>query len=90
MEPDAALQQLSDILAIDQYIIAQEKHEDGASHLHCWLKCTKKYNIKDANKLDLKDEEGMTYHGNYQGCRSNKAVIEYCTKGGKYISSMAK
>lgn len=27
------------------------------------------------------------YHGNYQGCRSPKKVMKYCTKDGNYISN---
>ena len=30
----------------------------------------------------------MTYHGNYQGCRSPKKVVKYCLKSGEnFITS---
>lgn len=91
IEPQCALDQLTEFLDVEHYLIAQEKHEDGEPHLHCWIKCTKKYNIKNANKFDLQSNDGtVTYHGNYQGCRSNKAVIEYCTKEGHYVSDLPK
>lgn len=42
--------------------------------------------ITNATKLDLV-YENVTYHGNYQGVKSDEAVIKYVTKGGRFISS---
>lgn len=36
------------------------------------------------------DDDGNSYHGNYQGANSDAAVIKYCTKEGEYISSMTE
>lgn len=41
---------------------------------------------QDPKYLDLTDGQ-TNYHGNYQGCRSNKDVMKYVTKDGNYISS---
>ena len=44
---------------------------------------------KDYTKPDCMDIqwEDKVYHGNYQGCKSDTAVIKYCTKDGKFIAS---
>lgn len=46
----------------------------------------KKVDITVPDKLDL-EYEGVRYHGNYQGVKSDEAVIKYVTKGGAFISS---
>lgn len=58
------MRQLLDILPVGKALIAEEKHEDGSPHLHAYLKLTKTVNIKNKNKLDIKDGETV-YHGNY-------------------------
>lgn len=82
-------QHLGEILAdhapsyiITDYIIAEENHQDGNRHIHAYIKLDKKCSIASANYLDL-----WGNHGNYQGCRSAKAVKEYCTKENNYISN---
>lgn len=91
MEPQAALDCLTVIMEgmnrkITEYIVAQESHEDGNLHLHCYLQVDKKVDITVPSKLNIKEEE-KEFHGNFQGVKSDTAVIKYCTKGGKYISS---
>jgi len=50
-------------------------------HLHAYLKLKKPVNFSDPHCLDLTAEnvldpsaESVSYHGNYQGCRSAAAV----------------
>jgi hypothetical protein len=71
---------------IEDYVIAQEDHQDLAKHLHVYLRQSSKLNLKDAKKLDV-THESRGYHPNIQGCRSAKACLAYVTKGGIYISS---
>lgn len=54
--------------------------------MHCYIQVNNKLDVTIATKFDIKDEE-KTYHGNYQGVKSDAAVIKYVTKDGKYISS---
>lgn len=72
-------------LDFEDYVIAQEMHEDGTPHLHIWLQARekKKFNIRDATKLDL-----LEHHGNYQAARNQSAVLKYVTKDGKWISNL--
>jgi len=38
---------------IEDYIIAQEKHEDGNLHIHAWMKLDRKVNIGDPAIFDI-------------------------------------
>lgn len=94
MKPIRALnnivQAIEDHAEITDYVVAQEKHEDGSPHLHAYIKLSRKVNIKNPNFFDLMTDEGVEYHGNYQGARSDTAVLKYCVKGAEYISSMSE
>lgn len=86
IEPTRALELITEAFAskkrtIEDYIIAQEDHQDGGKHLHCWIKLDKKLNLRSASLLDLGEN-----HGNYQGVRSKDRVQRYCTKDGNFIS----
>lgn len=83
------LQHLRELLAdhvppyqILDYIVAEEQHQDGGRHIHVYIKLDRKCSIARPDFLDL-----WGVHGNYQGCRSAKAVKEYCTKENSYISN---
>lgn len=78
-----ALDLLQNKLDINEYIIAQEKHQDGNNHLHVYLKLNKKCNIVNSNWLDLNG-----YHGKYESCRNGNSVKKYCIKDGNYITNM--
>lgn len=74
---------------VENYIVAREKHKDGNLHLHVYLKLNKKVNIRHADFFDLpKENEDSVYHGNYQGCRSKGAVINYVKKDNDFISNL--
>jgi hypothetical protein len=93
LEPTDALEQLRAAIAkmgsrsISEYIVAQEDHKDGHKHLHAYIQVDKKVDVTRPNALDLTDAEGKQYHGNYQGVKSDEAVIKYVTKGGNFIAS---
>lgn len=84
LDKERVLEQLSLTLNIEQYVIAQETHEDGNLHIHAYIKCVAKVNLKSATTLDI---DG--YHGNYQTCRNPNAVKTYCTKANDYITNIA-
>lgn len=63
---------------IDEYLIAEETHEDGNPHLHAFFHSSKKLDIKNAKTLDICGE-----HGNYQNPDSKVAWIAYCLKEDK-------
>ena len=81
--PKEAFDQLTMALMpneISSYFIAQEKHEDGNDHLHCFIEMTKKQRIRDAKKLELKGSNGKTFKGNYQPCRNKESTQSYIAK----------
>lgn len=72
-------------LKIEEYVIAEEKHQDGNPHLHAFIKLNKRVRFK-ADRFDL-NEWGKIFHGNYQIAKSWHAVEQYCKKDGDFISS---
>lgn len=74
-------------LDVQDYVVAHEKHQNGDDHLHIYVKTLTKHNFLDPKCLDILFD-GEFYHGNYQGCRSAKNVLKYCTKDEDYVSNM--
>ena len=71
---------LAGILEWTHLIIAKELHEDGTPHLHVYVKCTRKLNIKSPKHFDLKE-----YHGNYQTVNNTAATINYVKKDNEFL-----
>lgn len=65
-----------------QLLVAHELHANGDHHLHVYAKLDGTYRSSVASCLDVGQ-----YHGNYQGCRSAKNVLKYCTKEDDYIAN---
>jgi len=87
LRPTLALEEIAYMISgksrdIEEYVVAQEKHQDGSDHLHIYLKLDEKLSVRDATFFDL----GGEYHGNYQSVRSPARVKKYCTKGSNYIA----
>lgn len=80
-----------------EYIIAQEKHKDGSSHLHVYLKLKPPGVVWEQSKKGEKPKDSdkaplifnlLPKSGNYQPCRGPKAVMKYVTKEDpNYLSS---
>lgn len=68
--------------SIEKYIVAHEHHANGDDHLHCYFKLSEPYRTTDPKDLDISG-----FHGNYQGCRSAKNVIKYCSKAEDFLSN---
>lgn len=71
-----------------EIVVAHELHKNGMDHLHVYMKLPGQYRTSNANFADLTDSDGKVFHGNYQGCRSSKNVIKYCTKAEDYIANI--
>lgn len=86
---EEVLAQLEDLCPeISEYMVAEEKHQDGESHIHAFLSLKEKINITCPNTLDLTGVMGEKYHGNYQGTRSRNKVLRYCMKDGNYTTNI--
>lgn len=69
------------------YIVAHELHQNGDDHIHCYIEFPEPFRSRNSKFADL-HWQMRDYHGNYQGCRSAKNVIKYCTKAEDFISNM--
>lgn len=81
------------IKSFDRGVVARELHSDGNQHLHVYLHAEmgqREVKILHAD-LDLPSDldhpvgSAAVRHGNYQPCRSDQAVMQYCVKEGDYI-----
>lgn len=66
----------------DKLLVAHEFHADGTDHIHCYMVLPKALRSKDCHIYDM-----FNRHGNYQGCRSPKNVLKYCTKDSDYLAN---
>lgn len=65
-----------------QLLVAHELHANGDNHLHAYIEFEDCKEFTSPNCFDIGPS-----HGNYQGCRSAKNVVKYCTKKDDYIST---
>jgi len=82
LKKEDAFQLLSQKVTIKEYVIAEEKHQNGDDHLHAYLLLEDTLSTSNPNFLDIGG-----FHGNYQSCRSEKNVVRYCTKAENFISN---
>lgn len=64
---------------IKDYALVREFHEDGSPHIHAFIKCNKKADIKNPLHLDLTYKD-IIYHGNYQIAKSPNSILTYMLK----------
>lgn len=83
MSKERALEEFKKLGPLKEWIIAEEDHKDGTPHLHAYLVLEKKLNTTNANYFDLGE-----YHGNYQTVKNKYAVMKYCNKEGRTLSSI--
>lgn len=69
----------------ERLCVAAEKHANGNPHLHVYMKLPDALNTRDPHIFDL-THGNLNWHGNYQGCRSTKNVLKYCTKKDDYVA----
>lgn len=75
-------------LEIKEYVICEEKHENGDPHLHAFIKLDRRREFR-ADLFDVMDlDTGKNYHGHYETAKSFRAVIKYVTEDGNYISNI--
>lgn len=69
-------------VGFNDYVIAQENHQDGNIHFHAFAERTSKFRSRNERVFDINDK-----HPNIQSPRSRKDVIKYVTKDNNYITS---
>lgn len=60
---------------IEDYLVAQELHKDGKTHLHMYIKLNKVFDSKNPECLDL-----LNFHGHYKSCSKTEGWISYLLK----------
>jgi len=85
--PDATFgkQELFDFLVafegVERLLVAEELHQDGNTHFHCYVGFEKRISFRNPDKFDF---DGC--HPNIQAARSVHRVVAYCTKDGNYLA----
>lgn len=73
---------LTDLLKPTRLLVAREKHQNGNYHLHAYCSFETAFRTRNPRFADMQG-----HHGNYQGCRSPKNVLKYCTKEDDYLAN---
>lgn len=73
---------------LEHYVIAREKHENGLFHIHCYIQLKNEGRHTQFDTTDEKCLDIGQYHGNYQGARSMKRVVQYVTKDEDFLSDL--
>lgn len=82
IEKEKMLENLKNRYVLEEYVISREQHQDGAFHLHAFVKLIDRIVFKK----DMFDFEG--YHPNVQVAKSWKAVVSYVKKGDDFIANI--
>lgn len=75
---------LSFPVTIDNWIIAEEQHQDGSPHLHIVITFIQPFNNRNERFYDL-SKDLRIYHPNIQSCRNVRQSVQYCKKDGNFI-----
>lgn len=87
MHPQWVLKQISAIAEIEEYLISQERHEDGGYHIHGYFKFTKKLDTKNPRFFDLAYYR-KGYHPNIQKPKSRYKLFRYIKKDKQFITNI--
>ena len=80
-DKESLLEFLETLGEIDEYIVAEELHENGKRHYHAYVKYCEKLNTRDPNFADS--------FGNHPNILNpGKGWPAYCRKHGAYITNM--
>lgn len=70
-----------------EILVAHELHKNGHDHYHAYLSFDQPLRTCNSRFADYTRPDGVVFHGNYQGCRSPKNVVIYCTKEDNYLAN---
>lgn len=86
MHPEWILKQISAKAEVVEYLISQERHENGGYHIHAYFKFSKKLDTKDERFFDLQYYR-KRYHPNIQKPKHRNKLFRYIKKDKKFISN---
>lgn len=82
LSKEEAYDLLWDIFNPKELLVAFERHKNGDPHLHSYVELHESKEYVSCNFADIGG-----FHGNYQSCRSEKRVLQYCTKEDNFKST---
>lgn len=85
--PQVVLKQITKKAEVKDYLISQEHHKDGGTHIHAYIEFTKKLDTKDSRFFDL-EYYRQGYHPNIQKVTKVHRLWEYIKKDKKYITNI--
>jgi hypothetical protein len=71
---------------IIEYVVCEEKHEDGGTHYHIYLEFNQRVELFGSDCLDL-DFDGINCHGSYETVRKKENALHYIVKKGNFIAN---
>lgn len=81
------LHELLEVFGIEEMLVAEELHQNGVPHFHAYIALKETLRTRSKSFADLVRPDGTNKHGNYQGCRSAKNVLKYCTKEDNFVAT---
>lgn len=87
MHPQWVLTQIKLKAEVEEYLISQERHEDGGYHIHAYFKFTKKLDTKNSRFFDVQYYR-KGYHPNVQKPKSRYKLFRYIKKDKEYITNL--
>jgi len=84
LSKESLLDHLRTLDVVDEYVICEEKHQDGSPHLHAHVKFQKGFKKGEFRIFDLKD-----YTGHYEPTKSRAGAIKYCQKEGNFLTNLS-
>lgn len=67
-------------------VVCREQHEDGHPHLHVLVHLERRCNLHSPTCLDVQDDHGRIFHGNYQPVRQPREAMRYVEKDGDVVA----
>lgn len=87
MNPQWFLTQISQKADVSEYLISQERHEDGGYHIHAYFKFTKKLDRRDPEFFDVLYYK-RRYHPNIQRVKGRYKLFRYIKKDKQFITNL--
>lgn len=87
MHPQWVLRQMEAKADVAEYLISQERHEDGGYHIHAYFKFTTKLDKRDATFFDLSYYR-RCYHPNVQRVKGKYKLFRYIKKDKRFITNI--
>jgi|SRR5579875_835057 len=87
LTPEILLLKLQSKAEFSQYVIGEERHEDGGKHFHAVLLLKKRKDVRTNATFNI-EFEGAEYHSNCQRVTNLNLCVKYVCKGKKVTTNI--